>query len=140
MNKKSSLLLSIMMLTTVLTTNTLADIFESEKKSNISKPNIFNCDTSKLISAKKAKKGQKYYLKKLKICRKDGIKNGAWFAIKHSRKEWSEIKCSDKLQDEWKSICPHAVKKINKMKPKDINNLYHFVWKYASDGEVPSCG
>jgi len=37
-------------------------------------------------------------------------------------------------------LCPHGDKKLSKMKDKDINNLYDFVWKYASDGEVPSCG
>jgi len=31
-------------------------------------------------------------------------------------------------------------RKLKKMKEKDITNLYDFVWKYASDGEVPSCG
>jgi len=87
-----------------------------------------------------AKKGQKFYLKKLKVCKKDGLKNGAVFATKHSRQEWASIKDSGKVQDEWKTICPHGEKKIKKMKEKDINNLYDFVWKYASDGEVPSCG
>ena len=87
-----------------------------------------------------AKHGQKFYLKKLKVCKKDGLKNGAVFATKHSRQEWASIKDGDKLQTEWTSICPHGTKKIKKMKAKDINNLYDFCWKYASDGEVPSCG
>ena len=87
-----------------------------------------------------AKKGQKFYLKKLKVCKKDGLKNGAVFATKHDRKSWEKFKSSDKLVDEWKTICPSGTKKINKMKEKDIKNLYDFVWKYASDGEVPSCG
>jgi Spy/CpxP family protein refolding chaperone len=86
-----------------------------------------------------AKKGQRFYLKNLKICKKDGLKNGAVFATKHSRHEWAKIKESGKIQDEWKSMCPHAVKKIDKMKEKYIDNLYDFVWKYASDGETPSC-
>ncbi|SFV63205.1 hypothetical protein MNB_SM-4-85 [hydrothermal vent metagenome] len=110
--KKSTLLLAALVATTMLSTSAMAD----------------------------AKKGQKYYLKKLKVCKKDGLKNGAVFATKHSRAEWAKLKDSSKLQDEWKSICAHGEKKINKMKPKDINNLYDFVWKYASDGEVPSCG
>ncbi|MDF1877328.1 cytochrome C [Sulfurimonas sp. SAG-AH-194-L11] len=112
MKKTTSLLLAAMVAGSVFTTSAMAD----------------------------AKKGQKYYLKKLKVCKKDGLKNGAVFATKHSRQEWASIKESGKLQDEWKSICSHGVKKINKMKEKDINNLYDFVWKYASDGEVPSCG
>ena len=112
MKKKLSLLVAVILATSVFTTSVMAD----------------------------AKKGQKYYLKKLKICKKDGLKNGAVFATKHSRKEWAGIKDAGTLQDEWKSICAHGVKKINKMKEKDINNLYDFVWKYASDGEVPSCG
>jgi len=87
-----------------------------------------------------AKRGQKFYLKKLKVCKKDGIKNGGIFAIKHSRHEWSAIKEQGDLQKEWIAICPHGEKKIKKMKPKDVKNLYDFVWKYASDGEVPSCG
>jgi hypothetical protein len=87
-----------------------------------------------------AKKGQKYYLKKLKVCKKDGLKNGAVFATKHSRQEWAALKDGGKLTDEWKSICSHGVKKISKMKEKDVTNLYDFVWKYASDGETPSCG
>ncbi len=95
---------------------------------------------SSTVASADAKKGQKFYLKKLKVCKKDGLKNGAVFAVKHDRKGWASIKESGKLQEEWTSICPHGVKKIKKMKAKDINNLYDFVWKYASDGEVPSCG
>ena len=110
--KKSTLLLAALVAGTMLTTSAMAD----------------------------AKHGQKFYLKKLKVCKKDGLKNGAVFATKHDRKGWASLKDSDKLQDEWKTICPHGVKKISKMKAKDINNLYDFVWKYASDGEVPSCG
>jgi len=87
-----------------------------------------------------AKKGQKFYLKKLKVCKKDGLKNGAVFATKHSRREWSSYRESNKLMGEWRRICPSGGKKFGKMKKKHINNLYDFVWKYASDGEVPSCG
>ena len=112
MKKTTSLLLAAMVAGSVFTTSAMAD----------------------------AKKGQKYYLKKLKVCKKDGLKNGAVFATKHSRQEWASIKDAGKLTDEWKTICPHGEKKINKMKEKDIKNLYDFVWKFASDGEVPSCG
>jgi len=87
-----------------------------------------------------AKKGQKYYLKKLKICKKDGLKDGAVFAVKHDRASWAKIKGEGNLLSEWITICPHGEKKFKKMKEKDVTNLYDFVWKYASDGETPSCG
>jgi len=112
MKKTTSLLLAAMVAGSVFTTSAMAD----------------------------PKKGQRFYLKKLKICKKDGLKNGAVFAIKHDRNGWASIKEAGKLQQEWISICPHGEKKITKMKEKDINNLYDFVWKYASDGETPSCG
>ncbi len=112
MKKTTSLLLAAMVAGSVFTTSAMAD----------------------------AKKGQKFYLKKLKVCKKDGLKNGAVFAMKHDRKGWTSLKDAGKLQEEWMKICPHGVKKIKKMKPKDVTNLYDFVWKYASDGEVPSCG
>jgi len=115
MRKTTSLLLAAMVAGSVFTTSAMAD-------------------------GEYAKKGQKFYLKKLKVCKKDKLKNGAVFATKHDRKEWASFKESNTLQDEWKAICPHGEKKINKMKAKDITNLYDFVWKYASDGEVPSCG
>jgi hypothetical protein len=115
MKKTTSLLLAAMVAGSVFTTSAMAD-------------------------GENAKKGQKFYLKKLKVCKKDGLKNGAVFATKHDRKTWKALKESGKLQDEWKTICPHGEKKINKMKPKHVDNLYDFVWKYASDGEVPSCG
>ena len=95
---------------------------------------------STTVASAEAKKGQKYYLKKLKVCKKDGLKNGAVFATKHARKDWSTLKENGTLLDEWKSICPSGTKKINKMREKDIKNLYDFVWKFAADGEVPSCG
>ncbi len=88
-----------------------------------------------------ADQGKRFYMKKLKSkCKKDGLNNGAVFAIKHDRQGWAKLKDANKLQDTWVSICPHGEKKITKMREKDINNLYDFVWKYASDGEVPSCG
>ncbi len=88
-----------------------------------------------------AKHGQKFYLKKLSgKCRKDGIKNGGIFAKKHTRSQWDKLKEKGLLKKEWKSICPHAAKKIKKMKKKDVKNLFDFVWKYAKDGEEPSCG
>jgi Spy/CpxP family protein refolding chaperone len=112
MKKTTSLLLAAMIAGSVFTTSAMAD----------------------------AKYGQRFYLKKLKICKKDGLKNGAVFAIKHDRKGWAAIKESGTLQAEWTTICPHGAKKIKNMREKDITNLYDFVWKYASDGEVPSCG
>jgi len=95
---------------------------------------------SATIASADAKKGQKFYLKKLKVCKKDGLKNGAVFATKHDRKTWEDLKTAGTLVDEWKTICPSGVKKIKKMKEKDITNIYDFVWKFASDGDVPSCG
>ena len=92
------------------------------------------------VASADAKQGQKFYLKKLQVCKKDGLKNGAVFAVKHNRAEWSKIQEEGKLLDAWKTICPSGTKKIDKMKEKDIKNLYDFCWKYASDGEVPSCG
>ena len=92
------------------------------------------------VASADAKAGQKYYLKKLKVCQKDGLKNGAIFATKHDRRGWSNIKESGVLLGEWKKLCPSGAKKFDKMKEKDVTNLYDFVWKYASDGEVPSCG
>ncbi len=112
MNKTTSLLLAAMVAGSVFTTSAMAD----------------------------AKHGQKFYLKHLKVCKKDGLKNGAVFATKHSRQEWAAIKDGGTIQAEWTSICPHGTKKIKKMKEKNIKNLYDFCWKYASDGEVPSCG
>lgn len=87
-----------------------------------------------------AKKGQKYYLKKLKACKKDGYENGAFFALKHSREEWEQFKSDDALLTHWMTMCPSAENKFTKMKERDIKNLYDFVWKYASDGDIPSCG
>ncbi len=88
-----------------------------------------------------AKHGKRVYMKKLKsVCKKDGLKNGALFAIKHDRRGWESIKKSGHLKTEWVKICPHAAKKVKKLRDKDVKNLYDFVWKYASDGETPSCG
>lgn len=88
-----------------------------------------------------ASRGKMVYMKKLKsVCKKDGLKNGGMFAVKHDRKGWETVKESGKLQEEWTTICPHGTKKINKMREKDVKNLYDFVWKYASDGETPTCG
>ena len=112
MQKSSTLLLAALVAGSLLTTNAFAD----------------------------AKKGQRYYLKKLKVCRKDGIKNGAAFSSSKSRNDWEVAKKDDELLDVWKELCPSGVKKFDKMKEKDINNLYDFCYKYASDGEVPSCG
>lgn len=112
MRKTSSLLLSALVLGSVLTTSAMAD----------------------------AKQGQKYYLKNLKACQKDGLKTGANFAAKHDRDGWAEAKEDGKLLDAWKEVCPSGAAKFDKMKDKDIENLYDFCWQYASDGDVPSCG
>ena len=87
-----------------------------------------------------AKKGQKFYLKKLKACKKDGLKTGHSFALKNDRATWAQLKADGKLSEEWIKLCPHGEKKIKKMKAKHIENLYDFCHKYASDGDVPSCG
>ena len=92
------------------------------------------------VASADAKKGQKYYLKKLKACKKDGLKTGHNFALKNDQKTWASIKADGKLVQEWIANCPSGEKKIKKMKEKDINNLYDFCYKYASDGDVPSCG
>ena len=112
MKKTSSLLLAALVASSMLSTTVSAD----------------------------AKKGQKYYLKKLKACKKDGLKNGALFATKHTRAEWASVKDAGTLTAEFTTICPHGEKKFAKMKEKDVTNLYDFVWKYASDGDIPSCG
>ncbi len=112
MKKVTSLLLTALVASSVFTTTAMAD----------------------------AKKGQKYYLKKLKVCKKDGLKTGANFAASHDRDTWATFKEDGELLDAWKEICPSGEKKIDKMKQKDIDDLYDFCWQYASDGDVPSCG
>ncbi|MDD2789879.1 MAG: cytochrome C [Sulfurimonas sp.] len=112
MTKTTSLLLAAMVAGSLFATNAMAD----------------------------AKAGQKYYLKKLKACKKDGVTNGGNFAAKHDRDTWAEKKESGELLGAWKEICPSGESKIDKMKPEDITDLYDFCWQYASDGDVPSCG
>jgi len=92
------------------------------------------------VASADAKKGQKYYLKKLKVCKKDGLKTGANFAAKNDRDTWATLKEDGELVDAWKELCPSGASKIGKMKQKDIDDLYDFCWQYASDGDVPSCG
>jgi len=112
MKKTTSLLMAALVAGSVFTTSAMAD----------------------------AKKGQKFYLKKMKACKKDGLKTGHDFALRNNQAGWAKIKADGKLIDEWVKNCPSGEKKIKKMKEKDINNLYDFCHKYASDGEVPSCG
>ena len=112
MKKTTSLLLAAMVAGSLFATNAMAD----------------------------AKAGQKYYLKKLKVCEKDGLKTGGNFATKHDRDTWAEKKDGGELVDAWKEICPSGDAKFDKMKPADIQDLYDFCWQYASDGDVPSCG
>ena len=86
------------------------------------------------------KKGQKIFLKKMKSCKKDGVKNGIIFAHKHSQDEWRMFNSKALIKSTFKEICPSATKKIDKMKPKNIQHLTDFVIEYASDsGNVPSC-
>lgn len=86
-------------------------------------------------------KGQRVYLKKLKgVCKKAGLKNGADLSKKKNRKDWESIKEAGKLKEEWISICPTGEKKINKLRDKDVEDLYDFCWKYANDGDMPACG
>ena len=88
-----------------------------------------------------ASRGKRYFMKKLRhSCKKDKIRNGAIFAKKHDRNTWEKLMSKGKIKKEWKHLCPHAKKKIKRMKKKDVKNLYDFVWKYASDGEEPACG
>ncbi len=101
---------------------------------------VLAMSTLTTVASADAKKGQKYYLKKLKVCKKDGLKNAAIFASKHDRATWASIKEGGKLMDTWKELCPSGIEKFDKMKPKHIKNLYDFVWQYASDGDIPSCG
>lgn len=84
-------------------------------------------------------KGKKFYIKKLKACKKDGIKDGAAFASKHDRATWKIVKDNGNLINHWKELCPSATKRFDKMKPKHIDNLYDFVLEFASDGEEASC-
>ena len=78
------------------------------------------------------KKGQKYYLKKLKAtC---GF-SGAKFAHKHTQDQWENIKEAGKFGAEVKKICPSSA-----LKPKYETHIYDFSYEYASDsGNVPSC-
>ncbi|WP_457748512.1 cytochrome C [Sulfurimonas sp.] len=113
MKKTTSLLLAAMVAGSVFSTSSMAD----------------------------SRRGKMFYMKKLKhVCKKDAVKNGGVFALKHNRKTWASLKENAKLQEAWMKICPHGMKKIKKMRKKDVKNLYDFVWKYAADGEVPSCG
>jgi hypothetical protein len=112
MRKTSSLLLAALVATSMFSTTVSAD----------------------------AKKGQKYYLKKLKVCKNDGLKNGGLFAVKHTRAEWEKVKNDGALITEWSKLCPSGADKFSKMKEDDVTDLYDFVHKYASDGDVPSCG
>jgi len=87
-----------------------------------------------------ARFGKRFYMKKLyRTCEKDGVADGGKFAKKHSQMEWDELKESGKLLLEWKKICPSGSTVFDTMRRKDIKNLHDFVWKYATDGELPTC-
>ena len=74
-----------------------------------------------------------------KVCQKDGILDGGELAKKHTQDEWEELKENKLLVKEWQKICPSSKEILKNMKHKDKKNLYDFVWRYASDGEIPSC-
>jgi len=77
-------------------------------------------------------KGQKLYVKKLKV--KCGI-SGSAFAAKHTQDKWEEIYDAGKLSDEIKKIC-----KGHTLGEKLLPHIYDFAYEYASDsGNVPSC-
>lgn len=80
-------------------------------------------------------KGQKLYMKKLKVpC----DMNGAAVAGKHTQDEWKDIQEAGKLVDEIKVICPKA--KGDALKDDFVEDYYDFFHEYGSDsGNVPSC-
>ncbi|MEJ2372862.1 MAG: cytochrome C, partial [Sulfurimonas sp.] len=101
MKKTTSLLLTALMASSVLSTSVVAD----------------------------PAKGQRVYLKKLKgVCKKAGLRNGADLSKKKNRKDWESIHEAGKLKEEWISICPTGEKKINKLRDKDVEDLYDFCW------------
>lgn len=77
-------------------------------------------------------RGQKIYIKKLKAaCGFDG----GQFAIKHTQKEWADIKAVGKFADEIIKICPKG-----KIDAKFLPDLYDFTYHYGrGSGNVPSC-
>ena len=77
-------------------------------------------------------RGQKIFIKKLKpACGFDGGK----FAIKHTQKEWADIKAAGKFAEEITTICPKA-----QLDPKFLSDVYDFTYHYAlGSGNVPSC-
>ena len=87
------------------------------------------------------KKGQKYYLKKLK---KYFDMNGTKFCAMHSQDEWEELFAEDAAGfiEEFSAQFPKSEKFLNgKGFQKIKDDVYDFAYKYANDsGEVPSCG
>ena len=76
-------------------------------------------------------KGQKIYLKKLKV--KCGF-SAAKFAHMHTQDEWKAIKETGKFGEEVMKICSKAT-----LKPTYENDVYDFAYEYAKDsGNVPS--
>lgn len=84
--------------------------------------------------------GQKFYLKELNICKKDGLSDGGKFTTKLDRDTWENLKEDGKLVTKWKEICPSASAKFDTLSVSEQDNLYDFCWQFASDGDVPSCG
>ena len=103
-----------------------------KKVANVAMAALFGVALLSGAASADIKKGQKIYLKKLKAA--CGF-NGAKFAVKHTQDEWEALKESGKFGAEVKKICPKS-----HLKPKYENDLYDFVYEYASDsGKVPSC-
>ena len=77
-------------------------------------------------------RGQKIYIKKLKsACGFDG----AHFAMKHTQKEWVDLKAAGKFAEEITNICPKG-----QIDPKFLPDLYDFSYHYGNgSGNVPSC-
>jgi len=76
-------------------------------------------------------KGQKIYLKKLKV--KCGF-SATKFAHMHTQDEWETIKEAGKFGEEVIKICSKAT-----LKPKYENDVYDFAYEYAKDsGNVPT--
>jgi len=86
-----------------------------------------------------AKKGQKYYQKKLqKTCGK----NGGEFAALHSQSEWKKAMENGTFKTEILNACPGAKSFVDdaKFEEKYQEHLYDFFYEFANDsGSAPSC-
>ncbi|MDQ7046107.1 MAG: cytochrome C [Sulfurovum sp.] len=77
------------------------------------------------------RKGQKVYLKELKVdCGFSGVK----FAHSHTQDEWEAINETGKFAVEVKRLCPKS-----SIEYRYVTDLYSFVYAYAKDsGNLPS--